>query len=80
LTEPFIISAPEAMKRKAIFKENKDKKHFLHLLDFEHSKYQATFHAYVLMDNHYSQAKKGRDQSFAQKLEKLERDLSNFKT
>jgi putative transposase len=40
-------------ERKAIFKENKDKKHFLHLLEFAHSKYQATFHAYVLMDNHY---------------------------
>lgn len=40
-------------ERKNIFLEDLDKKKFLSYLEFANTAYNAIFHAYVLMDNHY---------------------------
>jgi putative transposase len=41
------------IERKNIFATDLDKKRFLRYLDTAHSSYDAVFHSYVLMDNHY---------------------------
>ena len=40
-------------ERRAIFKEDGDRSHFLGLLAELHERYRIRIHAYVLMDNHY---------------------------
>ena len=39
--------------RKAVFRDDADRSHFLELLEDMVGRYRVCLHAYVLMDNHY---------------------------
>ena len=39
--------------RKAVFRDDADRSHFLELLEDMVGRYRVSLHAYVLMDNHY---------------------------